>query len=76
MDKRQEVLDMIEIYTDEPKTSKGGQMVSWVRTPPVVAEHKELGIKIRLDIDKNSLVYKKQLATTLMEIAIDELCKF
>ena len=75
MDIRQEILSKIEIHKDEPIIPQGAMVSAHERPYPIVAKHEEFGIEIRLDTNQKYEA-KIELATMLMEMAIDEIYKF
>ena len=67
------LMSQCEIYVDTPKERVGGQ-VAGMQYYPTVVEHKDLGIKISINSSRSQ--YKnKELAKTLMELAILDLIK-
>jgi len=73
MDELELLMSQCEIYLDVPKERVGGQ-VAGMQYYPTVVEHKDLGIKITINSSKSQ--YKnKELAKTLMELAILDLIK-
>ena len=73
-ERKKKVLDMI-VYSEEPLKLPVVHNNNY-RPPFFVAEHKELGIKIVLNTDNPSKTYRRNFAKTLIELAIDEICKF